>query len=198
MAIIIEDETRMGHLDREEQELRKALLDHLKLFGAEGQTAADSLDQFIRETAFTWLNRFVAFKMLEARNLIRETVSRLENSNGFKMWLAEPGNEAYLSDYERGDLPQNGRGEGPRQRAYRSFVFAQCRKLSEEVQVLFDPDSLPSVFPRPRVLKNSWTCLTIPTLQKPGSLEMKKQLGGCISSAKKRAGISEVYFKRKI
>ena len=128
--LIIEDETRMGHLDREEQELRKALLDHLKLFGAEGQTAADALDQFIRETAFTWLNRFVAFKMLEARSLIRETISRLGNSNGFKMWLTEPGNEAHLPDYEKGDLPQNGRGEGPRQRAYRSFVFPQCRKPS--------------------------------------------------------------------
>ncbi|HPZ76332.1 MAG TPA: BREX-1 system adenine-specific DNA-methyltransferase PglX [Thermosynergistes sp.] len=173
--LIIEDETRMGHLDREEQELRKALLDHLKLFGAEGQTAADSLDQFIRETAFTWLNRFVAFKMLEARSLIRETISRLENSNGFKMWLAEPGNEAYLSDYERGDLPQNGRGEGPRQRAYRSFVFAQCRKLSEEVQVLFDPDSLPSrFFPRPRVLKELVDLLNDPNLTEawqPGNEE---------------------------
>jgi len=173
--LIIEDETRMGHLDREEQELRKALLDHLKLLGAEGQTAADSLDQFIRETAFTWLNRFVAFKMLEARSLIREIVSRLENSNGFKMWLAEPGNEAYLSDYEKGDLPQNGRGEGPRRRAYRSFVFAQCRKLSEEVQVLFDPDSLPSrFFPRPRVLKELMDFLNDPNLKEawqPGNEE---------------------------
>jgi hypothetical protein len=173
--LIIEDETRMGHLDREEQELRKALLDHLKLFGAEGQTAADALDQFIRETAFTWLNRFVAFKMLEARSLIRETISRLGNSNGFKMWLTEPGNEAHLPDYEKGDLPQNGRGEGPRQRAYRSFVFAQCRKLSEEVQVLFDPDSLPSrFFPRPRVLKELVDLLNDPNLTEawqPGNEE---------------------------
>ena len=153
-SITIEDQSRMGHLDQEELQVRKALLDHLKLLGEGGQTAAAALGQFIRETAFTWLNRFVAFKMLEARGLIRETVSRLENSNGFKMWLAEPGNETHLANYEKGDLPQNGRGEGPRQRAYRNFLLAQCRKLSEEVRVLFDPNSLPSRFlPQPRVLK---------------------------------------------
>jgi hypothetical protein len=173
--LIIEDETRMGHLDREEQELRKALLEHLRFLGAERQTAADSLDQFIRETAFTWLNRFVAFKMLEARSLIRETVSRLENSNGFKMWLTELGNEAHLSDYESGDLPWNGRGEGPRQRAYRAFILAQCRKLSEEVRVLFDPESLSSrFFPRPKVLKGLMDLLNDPNLEEawePGNEE---------------------------
>jgi len=174
-SITIEDESRMGHLDQEELEVRKTLLEHLKLLGAGGQTAAAALGQFIRETAFTWLNRFVAFKMLEARGLIRETVSRLENSNGFKMWLAEPGNDAHLADYEKGDLPQNGRGEGPRQRAYRNFLLAQCRKLSEEVRVLFDPNSLPSRFlPQPRVLKELMNLLNDPELAeawRPGNEE---------------------------
>jgi len=174
-SITIEDESRMGHLDQEELQVRKTLLEHLKLLGADGQTAAAALDQFVRETAFTWLNRFVAFKMLEARGLIRETVSRLEDSNGFKMWLAEPGNEAHLADYEKGDLPQNGRGEGPRQRAYRNFLLAQCRKLSEEVRVLFDPDSLPSRFlPYPRVLKELRNLLNDPELAEawqPGNEE---------------------------
>ena len=96
-AITIENESRMGHLDQEELQVRKALLDHLKLLGADGQTAAAALGQFIRETAFTWLNRFVAFKMLEARGLIRESVSRLVDSNGFKMWLAEPVSYTHLT-----------------------------------------------------------------------------------------------------
>jgi len=174
-SITIEDESRMGHLDQEELQVRKTLLEHLNFLGADGQTAAAALDQFVRETAFTWLNRFVAFKMLETRGLIRETISRLEDSNGFKMWLAEPGNEAHLADYEKGDLPQNNRGEGPRQRAYRNFLLAQCRKLSEEVRVLFDPDSLPSRFlPQPRVLKELMNLLNDPELAEawqPGNEE---------------------------
>jgi hypothetical protein len=174
-GIVVEDEARMGHLEAEEQKNRSDLLGHLGVLQAGGLTAQESLDAFVRETAFTWLNRFVAFKMLEARGLIRQTVTRLENSNGFKMWLAEPGNEEHLADHEKGDLPQNGRGEGPRQRAYRAFLLAQCRKLSEEVRVLFDPDALVSRFlPAPTVLRDLMELLNDPLLApawQPGNEE---------------------------
>jgi hypothetical protein len=154
LGLVVEDDARMGHLEPDERQTRRLLLDHVDVLQTGGLAAPSALDTFVRETAFTWLNRFVAFKMLEARGLARETVSRLENSNGFKMWLAEPGNETHLANYEKGDLPQNGRGEGPRQQAYRAFLLAQCRKLSEEVGVLFDPDALVSRFlPQPKVLK---------------------------------------------
>jgi len=152
--LVLEDDVRMGHLEADERETRRVLLDYLNVLQNGGLASPSALDAFVREAAFTWLNRFVAFKMLEARGLIRETVSRLENSNGFKMWLTEPGNEVHLSDYEKGDLPQNGRGEGPRQRAYRAFLLDRCRRLSEEVRLLFDPDALVSRFlPQPKVLK---------------------------------------------
>ncbi|HHD63167.1 MAG TPA: BREX-1 system adenine-specific DNA-methyltransferase PglX, partial [Desulfobulbaceae bacterium] len=172
-SIIIEDESHMGHLNEEDLQLRKALVEHLDLLETDGQMTA--LDQFVRETAFTWLNRLVAFKMMEARGLLRETVSRLEDSNGFKMWLTEPGNEEYLAEYEKGDLPQNGRGEGPRQRAYKAFILDQCRRLSEEVRVLFDSDALVSRFlPQPRVLKELMNLLNDPELAeawRPGNEE---------------------------
>jgi len=151
--VIIEDKARMGHLSDEEQETRQWLPEHLNLIQEGGLQAESALDHFIRETAFTWLNRFVAFKMMEARHLLRETITRLEDSNGFKMWLTEPGYEQHLADYERGDHPQNGRGEGPRQTAYRAFVLDQCQKLSNEIHVLFDPDNLTSRFlPHPRII----------------------------------------------
>uniref|UniRef100_A0A7C4EYT0 site-specific DNA-methyltransferase (adenine-specific) n=1 Tax=Desulfomonile tiedjei TaxID=2358 RepID=A0A7C4EYT0_9BACT len=173
--IVVEDDERMGHLESDERETRGLLLDHLDVLQKGGLAAASALDTFVRETAFTWLNRFVAFKMCEVRGLVRETVSRLENSNGFKMWLAEPGNETHLSDYEKGDLPQNSRGEGPRQLAYRAFVLAQCRKLSEEVRVLFDPDALVSRFlPQPKILKELANLLNAPDLApawQPGNEE---------------------------
>ena len=119
-----------------------------------GLQPEEAREKLVKEAAFTWLNRFVAFKMMEARKLLRQTITRGQDSNGFKMWLTEPGNEAHLADYERGDLPQDGLGEGPRQRAYRRFLLAQCAKLSREVRVLFDPDSLASkLCPRPKVLR---------------------------------------------
>ena len=111
-------------------------------------------EKLVREVAFTWLNRFVAFKMLEARKLIRQTISRVEKSNGFLMWLTSPGNESFYEEYNKGDLPINELGEGPRQRVYRHFILEQCKKLAEEIRVLFDPDVLPSrLFPRPGALK---------------------------------------------
>ena len=119
-----------------------------------GFTPVKAREKLVREAAFTWLNRFVAFKMLETRKLIRQTISRGENSNGFLMWLTEPENKPYLADYEAGDLPQDELGEGPRQRAYRHFILAQCAELAKEIRVLFDPEALPSrLFPRPRALK---------------------------------------------
>ncbi|WP_053765322.1 BREX-1 system adenine-specific DNA-methyltransferase PglX [Leptospirillum ferriphilum] len=175
LGLVVEDDGRMGHLEPDERETRRLLLDHVDVLQTGGLAAPSALDTFVRETAFTWLNRFVAFKMLEARGLVRETVSRLENSNGFKMWLAEPGNETHLSDYEKGDLPQNGRGEGPRQWAYRAFLLAQCRKLSEEVRVLFDSDALVSRFlPQPKVLRELANFLNAPDLApawQPGNEE---------------------------
>jgi hypothetical protein len=119
-----------------------------------GLTAQQAREKLVKEAAFTWLNRLVAFKMMETRRLLRQTVTRGQDSNGFKMWLTESGNEAYSRDYEAGDLPQDGLGEGPRQRAYRRFLLAQCARLAQEVRVLFDPDNLTSrLCPRPQALR---------------------------------------------
>jgi len=106
-----------------------------------------------KEPAFTWLNRLVALKMMETRKLVRQTVTRGADSNGFKMWLTEDGNEQHLADYEAGEMPKDARGEGPRDRAYRRFLLAQCGRLAEEIRVLFDPDNLVSrLAPRPTIL----------------------------------------------
>ena len=95
--------------------------------------------------------------------------------HGFKMWLTEPGNEEHYRDYEAGDLPQDGLGEGPRQRAYRRFFLAQCARLAQEVRVLFEPDNLPSrLCPRPRVLSQLIDLLNATQLQEawqPGNEE---------------------------
>ena len=46
--------------------------------------AAEAVGDYLREAAFTTLNRFVALKMLEARELVQECVSRGDQSSGFR------------------------------------------------------------------------------------------------------------------
>lgn len=140
-----------------------------------GMTPQDARHKLIRETAYTWLNRFVAFKMMETRKLIKETITCGPDSNGFKLWLTESGNEKAYQKYEAGDFPQNHIGEGPRQEAYRQFLFSHCRTLTEEIHVLFNPDNLQSrLFPRPRVLLKIFECMNKDDLNeawKPGNDE---------------------------
>lgn len=120
---------------------------------AAGLKAKDARDKLTREAAFTWLNRLVAFRMMEARGLIRQSIERGSESRAFKLWLTEAGNEDALKLYEAGTLPQDDLGEGPRDRAYRHYVLHLCRKTAAEIRVLFDPDNLPSrLCPRPRAL----------------------------------------------
>jgi len=111
-------------------------------------------EDLIRETAFTWLNRFVALRMMEERQLIKETISRLSDSNAFKLWVADEYDPEAKDLYLSGDTPIDSIGEGPRQKAYRRFLLWECERLASEVSVLFDATNLSSrLFPRPPVLK---------------------------------------------
>ncbi len=119
-----------------------------------GLKREEAVAKLIKETAFTHLNRLVAFKLMEARGLIRSPLARRHEANGFKMWLGWQAEEEAL--YNRGDSPndRDGYGEAPRDRAYRHFLLWQCGELAKEIKVLFDPDNVPSLlFPRPGVLK---------------------------------------------
>ncbi len=39
-----------------------------------GLEVAEAVEKLVRETAFTWLNRLAALKMLEARGLVRQSL----------------------------------------------------------------------------------------------------------------------------
>jgi len=146
-----------GHLmasSLEAQNIRKRIEKLLEDEVDAGLKREEAVAKLIKETAFTHLNRLVAFKLMEARGLIRSPLARRHEANGFKMWLAtRPAEEAL---YNQGDSPndRDGFGEAPRDRAYRHFLRWQCGELAREIQVLFDPDNMPSLlFPRPGVLK---------------------------------------------
>ena len=46
-------------------------------------SAKEAVADYLRDAAFTTLNRFVALKMLEARELVQECISKGEQSAGF-------------------------------------------------------------------------------------------------------------------
>lgn len=121
---------------------------------AAGVAAPEARARIVRETAFTWLNRLVALRMMEERKIIKSTVGKLDKSNGFIFWLVAEGNEEMYALHQKGALPQNAMGEGPSDKAYRKFLLWQCDQLAKDVSVLFDPANLSSrLFPRPPVLK---------------------------------------------
>lgn len=108
-----------------------------------GLARPEAVEKLVKEVAFTHLNRLVAFKIMEARGLIRGTLDKGTDSNGFKFYLADPDHAADLALYEGGDADA----------AYRHFLLWQSGRVAQEVRVLFDPDILPSrLFPRPRAL----------------------------------------------
>jgi len=103
-----------------------------------------------RETAFTWLNRAVAFRLMEERGIIKGTFGKLHKANAFIFYLTDVLNEASIP----ASTPINTMGEGPVDSAYRKFLLWQCGELTREVSVLFDFATLASrLCPRPAILK---------------------------------------------
>jgi hypothetical protein len=130
----------------------------LEAYAEEEKTAGlsprEARGKLVRETAFTWLNRLVAMRMMEERKIIKSTVGKLDKSNNFIFWLTADGNEEMYTLHQKGALPQTAMGEGPSDIAYRKFMLWQCAQLAKDVSVLFDPENLSSrLFPRPPVLK---------------------------------------------
>ena len=122
-----------------------------------GLDAAAARAKLKRETAFTWLNRAVAIRLMEERGIIKSTFAKLHKSNAFIYWLTDVKGEASIP----ASTPLNALGEGPVDAAYREFLLWQCGELAAEVSVLFDPATLSSrLCPRPAVLKELAVSMT--------------------------------------
>ncbi|MCB1919726.1 MAG: SAM-dependent methyltransferase [Candidatus Competibacteraceae bacterium] len=124
------------HLDAMQRQIRTQLVAAIHHAVAGGLSAKEAVMAWRREAAFTTLNRFAALKMLEARGLAQECLSRHEQSAGFKEFTGlAPG---------LAELPDHG---------YRLYLECLFDEIGREVQVLFDrrdPASL--LWPRPPVL----------------------------------------------
>ncbi len=104
---------------------------------AGGASREQACERFVRETAFTWLNRLAALRMMEARGLVRESVARGPDSAGFKV-------------FQRA-CPEVCRGYSDG--GYRRYLELVCDDAAMELEPLFDR-SLPHshIFPSPAAL----------------------------------------------
>jgi hypothetical protein len=93
---------------------------------AAGMSPADATRDYLRDAAFTTLNRFVALKMLEARELVQECITKGEQSAGYKEFTQDTGSS------------RNGVALLPNSAGYRLYIECLFDELSTEVKVLFD------------------------------------------------------------
>lgn len=83
----------------------KLLRDRLKYLASnladKKNESIDSIEQLIREQAFTILNRLAALRMAEERGIVRETISKGYTSEGFQVYDSITGQGSITSTYNR-------------------------------------------------------------------------------------------------
>ncbi len=136
------------HLEASESLVRSKIVAAVEHSRATGREPAEAVATYLREAAFTTLNRFVALKMLEARELIQECISRREESSGFKEFSGLAPGLVQLPDH-----------------GYRLYIECLFDEIGREVRVLFDrrdPASL--LWPRRQALADLLSILNDPAV----------------------------------
>lgn len=137
-----------AHLSPRERVLWDKLVAAVAHKRSQGITSSAAVAAYLREAAFHTLNRFIALKMLEARKLVQECISRGEDSTGFKEFIAlAPGLVA---------LPDKG---------YRLYVESIFDEIAQEVRALFDRrDAATLLWPRRQALLDLLAALNDPDI----------------------------------
>jgi len=111
-----------GHLSSRDAYRRERIVAAIEHKRAVGMIAADAVRDYLRDAAFTTLNRFVALKMLETRGLVLECITKGEQSVGYGEFCGLARGLPLLPDSA----------------GYRLYVESLFDELSTEVKVLFD------------------------------------------------------------
>ncbi len=111
-----------AHLSARQALQRDKIVAAIEHKRAAGMTAAEAVADYLRDAAFTTLNRFVALKMLEARELVQECITKGEQSTGYREFCGMAPGVALLPDSA----------------GYRLYIESLFDELSTEVKVLFD------------------------------------------------------------
>ncbi|WP_044985620.1 Eco57I restriction-modification methylase domain-containing protein [Sorangium cellulosum] len=110
------------HLSARQAFSRERIVAAIEHKRAAGMSAADAARDYLRDAAFTALNRFVALKMLEARELVQECITKGEQSAGYREFCGMAPGLPLLPDSA----------------GYRLYIESLFDELSTEVKVLFD------------------------------------------------------------
>jgi hypothetical protein len=117
--------------------IRSRLVEAVRHKIAAGRNREQAVDDYVREAAFTTLNRFVALKMLEQRGLVQECVSRGDLSSGYKEFTGLAPELALLPDAS----------------GYRLYLECLFDEIGTGVKVLFDRrDPAALLWPRRQAL----------------------------------------------
>ena len=111
-----------AHLQAEQRLIREKLIAWIEHKEAQINDRKEALLLALREMAFTALNRFVALKLMEARELVRPCVSGGLESAGFLEFTAVA--DGLLADPES---------------SYRLLLETIFEDVSRELRALFDP-----------------------------------------------------------
>jgi hypothetical protein len=117
------------HLTSREQSQRDKIVASIEHKIAVGMAAAEAITDYVREAAFTTLNRFVALKMLEARALVLACITKGEQSAGYREFCGMAPGVALL----------------PNAAGYRLYIECLFDEFSTEIKVLFDRRDAASV-----------------------------------------------------
>ena len=123
-----------------------AAIDHKR---AAGMTREEAVTDYVRDAAFTTLNRFIALKMLEARELVQECITKGEQSAGYREFCGMAPGLALIPDAA----------------GYRLYIESLFDEFSTEIKVLFDRrDSASVLWPKRQTFDALLTVLNAPDL----------------------------------
>ena len=138
-----------AHLSARQQFQRDKIVAAIEHKRAAGMTAVEAVTDYVRDAAFTTLNRFVALKMLEARELVQECITKGEQSAGYREFCGMAPGLALLPDAA----------------GYRLYVESLFDEFSTEIKVLFDRRDAASVlWPKRQTFEALLTILNAPEL----------------------------------
>ena len=138
-----------AHLSARQQFQREKIVAAIEHKLAARTTTIEAVKDYVRDAAFTTLNRFVALKMLEARQLVQECITKGEQSSGYREFCGMAPGVALLPDAT----------------GYRLYVECLFDEFSTEIRVLFDRRDAASVlWPKRQTFEALLNILNVPDL----------------------------------
>jgi 23S rRNA G2445 N2-methylase RlmL len=137
------------HLSARQRIQRDKIIAAIEHKRSAGTTAVKAVADYVRDAAFTTLNRFAALKMLEARELVQECITTGDQSAGYREFCGMAPGVALLPDAA----------------GYRLYLESLFDEFSTEIKVLFDRRDAASVlWPKRQTFDALLTILNSPDL----------------------------------